>query len=133
MAKRVILETEHVVLWYHTDKKIVHHRFNSFVYGDPLRSCMMEGCELLEKHAATKWLADDRRNSALPEEDLEWTVEVWQPRAIEAGLTYFAVILPKKTVGRMNRERIIKKAEEAGVVVKTFSEPDEGLAWLRSQ
>ena len=129
----MILDNEFMTLWYHPDKKIIHHEFHKFTQGETLRDCLSAGAEQMEFKGAQKWLSDDRKNTVVGEDDMKWTSTVWRPRVIKAGWKYWALVLPEKTIGKMNMNRIIKDYGETGVTVQAFSDPDEALKWLEAQ
>jgi hypothetical protein len=127
-----VLNNDFATVLYHPDGKIVHHQFHKFIYGQAFRDVLTKGAEIFEQYGATKWLSDDRNNSALPAEDSEWAIQTWNPRVLQAGWQYWAVVLPVKIIGQMNMQRFIEMYSEMGVTVKAFSDPDEALAWLKS-
>jgi hypothetical protein len=133
MSETIIVDNEYVTLWYHPEHKVIHHQFHKFTYGEPLREAFTEGAKLMEKYGAKKWLSDDRKNSALTKEDMEWADTVWRPRVIKAGYKYWAIVLPEKIVGQMNLKQIIKqKYANLGITVELFNGPDEAMQWLKS-
>jgi hypothetical protein len=88
----------------------------------------------MKKNKAQKWLSDDRKNTLISQEDLNWTRDVWSPSAITAGWRYWALLPPEKAAGKLNMNRILKYyADNTDVTVKIFSNPDEGLKWLIDQ
>ena len=133
MSKTIVLKNTHLTLWIHEDTKIVHHRFSRFTHGDSFRNGMEAGLEVLKKYKATKWLSDDRKNSALPREDIEWSRANWGPAAIKAGWKHWAIVQPINIVGQMNIKKCIEIYTELGLNVKAFSDPDEALKWLEQQ
>jgi hypothetical protein len=133
MEKITILDNEYVTVWYHPEKKIVHHQFHKFLYGEPLREALTEGTNALKEYGAQKWLSDDRQNSALPAEDMEWATTEWFPKTKAAGWKYWAIVLPEKVVGQLNMKRIAKNHTEQGVITEFFTKPDEAMAWLEQQ
>lgn len=132
MMITTLLETDYATLWYYPEAKIVHHAFHKYIYGAQFRAVMRRGLDHFQEQRLTKWLSDDRRNSALPQADLDWSLEEWFPGMLEAGWKYWAVVLPENAVGRQNMERVINTYEERGLTIKTFSEPNEALEWLQS-
>ncbi len=132
MSKTTVLDNDYVTMWFHPEKKIVHHQFHKFIYGEPLRDTLMAGTRLLEKHQAQKWLSDDRNNAVLPEEDRNWGNANWFPQTIKAGWKYWALILPEKVVGQMSMKQLVDDYSKRGLSVRIFSNPDEGLKWLES-
>ena len=133
MNKELILDNEYITLWYYPQKKIVHHEFHKFSYGKTLHDALSAGAALLEEKGAQKWLSDDRKNTSLSKDDLNWTATVWRPRVIKAGWKYWAIVLPEKILGQMVMKRIIEEYANTGVTVKLFSDTDEAMRWLESQ
>ena len=133
MDKEVILDNEHMTMWYYPRKKIVHHQFHKFTYGKTLRDGLSAGAVMLEEKGAQKWLSDDRKNTGLGKDDMDWTATVWRPRAIKAGWKYWALVLPEKIIGQMSMKRIIAEYANTGVTVHVFSNPDEAMTWLEAQ
>jgi hypothetical protein len=129
----VILDNEYVTVWYHPEKKIVHHEFHKFVYGKAFRDALNAGAEAMQHYGAEKWLSDDRQNSALPQKDLEWGRSDWFPRVRAAGWKYWAIVQPENVLGQMNMEREARVNVDKGVTTALFRDPDEAMAWLERQ
>src|SRR5690348_10321375 len=91
----VLLESEYFSLRFYPETKIVHHEFRRFVYGEEFRRVLEKGLEVFERHGASKWLSDDRGNSAILPEDGEWALNAWAPRVMRAGWKYWAVVMPR--------------------------------------
>lgn len=132
MVPDTIINTDYATLWYHPDSKVVHHYFKTSVSGEQFRQVLNRGIELLEEHHAEKWLSDDRNNSALTPEDSQWAFSDWEPRVLQAGWRYWAIVLPQGIVGRMDMARNAAAIRDAGLCVSVFSDPDDALAWLQS-
>lgn len=133
MSKMTIIDNDFLSLWVYPDKKIVHHQFHKFIYGQPFRDGLMRGAAEMKKYSIHKWLSDDRKNSAVPEEDTEWSQQVWVPEVMRAGWKYWAIVQPEKMVGKMNMKRHAKTFAEMGVTVEVFDDPDKAMRWLESQ
>jgi hypothetical protein len=133
MPKKVLLDNEWVTIWYHGDTKIIHHQFHQYIYGEKFRECLNTGTEMMKKHGAKKWLSDDRNNAAMSKEDMAWTETDWYPRTIAAGWKFWAIVLPKNIIGKMNMDYIIKRAAAEGLTIRPFTDPDEAMEWLESQ
>jgi hypothetical protein len=133
MSKMIIIDNEFVTLWYYPEKKIVHHQFHKFLYGQAFRDDLNAGTELLQKYGAQKWLSDDRKNSALPKEDVEWAETDWFPRTKKAGWKYWALVLPEQVIGQMNMKRFIRDYSAQGLTVQVFSDPEAAMSWLEKQ
>jgi hypothetical protein len=85
MPAVTIIDNPFATLWYHPEKRIVHHRIHQFISGKAFRDLLLTGTEVLTKHQATKWLSDDRMNAVLRPEDVEWSHGHWFPQTALAG------------------------------------------------
>ena len=132
MNRETILETDYATLWYYPDTKIVHHQFHKFIHGEKFREVLEKGLEVFRERGASKWLSDDRKNSALPQADAEWGLGDWNPRVFKEGWKYWAVVMPDKVAGQMNLNRLMKENIDLGLTVKAFEDPEEAMAWLES-
>jgi len=133
MPAQTILDSDFVTMWYHADSNIVHHSIHKFISGQQLRSALSKGAELLEQHKCTKWLSDDRGNSALNTEDSEWAKTVWFPRCLKAGWKFWGIVQPKAVVGQMNIGRFVREYAALGITAAIFTDPEEALKWLEAQ
>lgn len=131
--KQVVLDSEFANVWVYPNKKVIHHQFKKYTYGDKLKDVLLTGLKTLEKHNCNKWLSDDRVNSALSQEDNEWSVKVWAPLAVKAGWKYWALVLPEKLIGKLYMKRVVADFAKMGVKVELFTSSEEGLAWLDKQ
>jgi len=100
MKVEKIIDSKNFSLLYYPDKKIIHHKFHYYVYGETLHKYLNAGIKIMKDHGATKWLSDDRNNPTLSPEDIQYGKEVWGPAAKEAGWKYWAIILPESIVGK---------------------------------
>jgi hypothetical protein len=132
MPTITIIDNENASLWFHHETGIVHHKFKKYMYGDDFKAVLNQGLEQLKNNGATKWLSDDRGNSALRPEDGEWAETDWAPRVLAAGWRYWAIVLPESIIGKMNMKQFIDRYAETPVTVKVFSDPNEALGWLEN-
>jgi len=125
-----IIQNEYATLVYHPDTKIVHHIFHKPIGGKEFRQVLDNGANALAQHQASKWLSDDRENSALSREDTEWSKTDWFPRAVKAGWKYWALVVPQDIIARMNMKEFVDSYVEQGLRIAVFSKPDEAMKWL---
>ncbi|MBP7282797.1 MAG: hypothetical protein KBA66_14540 [Leptospiraceae bacterium] len=132
MDKEIVLDNEYVTMWFHQDKKIVHHKYHQFLKGDYIRNQLNGGVDLLIKHKAKKWLSDNRNVGPHTADDTEWINTIWLPNAIKAGWKFWALVQPESVIAQMNLRTITKTFADMGVTVQVFSDPDIALKWLES-
>jgi hypothetical protein len=130
---KTILENEFATVKVYPEKKIIHHQFHKFVFGDAFKEVMLKAANAFQANRCTKWLSDDRGNSSLLKADTDWAYAVWEPKVLASGWKYWAMILPQKLIGQMNIKQISARYVEKGINFKVFSEPSEALAWLEKQ
>jgi hypothetical protein len=130
MERIVGLDNEYMTVACLPDLGVVHHTMHRFVVSSAFRAALEIGLELLRTHQATKWLSDDRANSALSKQDVTWLATDWEPRTIEAGWRYWAMVMPEAVFGKMIIQRRVAAANAVGLNARTFEEPDAALAWL---
>jgi hypothetical protein len=128
----VVLENESVTMQYHEESGILEHRFHKHVWGPTFREALNKGLEALQQHGGTKWLSDDRANAAVPQDDTDWALNDWFPRAQKTGWKYWAIVLPDHVIGQMNMKRFISTYSAKGVSVRVFDNPVPALAWLKN-
>jgi hypothetical protein len=126
-----VIENDFVTMRYHEDSGILEHQFHKHMWGETFRDALNKGVEALQKYGGSKWLSDDRANAALPQEDTDWGLNEWFPRAQKAGWKYWAIVLPEHVIGQMNMKRIISTYAAKGVVTRIFDNPAAAMAWLK--
>lgn len=86
--------------------------------------------ELIASHGASKVLGDDTALPTIHQEDQNWILKNWLPRARAAGLKAGASKKPSAYFGRKSVEAIHSfKLED--VALRSFDDLAEGRAWLR--
>jgi hypothetical protein len=130
---QTIVNNEYATLKLHSEKKIVHHEFHKFMFGDNFKNFMLKAADEFVKNRCTKWLSDDRGNSALRQEDLEWAQQNWEPKIFKAGWKHWAIVLPEKVVGQLSMKKLIDRYKQMGVSVNVFSDPNLAMSWLENQ
>ncbi len=133
MAEQVVIDNDIVTLKYHADTRIVHHEFHKFVHGEPFRSALSEGVELMKRNGGCKWLSDDRGNGALPSDDAQWAQTVWFPAVKAAGWKHWAVVMPTKVLGQLNMKQWVSQYAALGINSQVFDDPDKAYTWLAAQ
>jgi hypothetical protein len=133
MSEILIEKNEFATLWYHPEKKIVHHQFHKFIYGDVFRNLLLKGTETMKKYGANKWLSDDRKNPVLKTDDSDWAQANWFPLTLQAGWKYWALVQPEGAIAKINTDKLVKIYGEAGVIAKYFENPEDAMKWIESQ
>ena len=129
-TKETVLDLPEMTLWYHRDKRVVHHQMHKYPGASVLERVLDAGLATLTKYGARKWLSDDRKGGALPKSHHDWANEVWGPRAAAAGWRYWALVPPMELLGQANMSRLKETYSALGVTADVFADPYAALAWL---
>jgi hypothetical protein len=133
MPPIMVLDTPQITVRYYPENKIVHHEMHQYTHGKDFRDALMAGLDAMKRNGARKWLSDDRKNPVFNADDQQWAREVWSPAVIKAGWKYWAIVEPERALARARMEERAERYSQLGVTVKTFSDPEEALKWLKSQ
>ena len=131
--RQLILENEHVTLWYYPALKIVHHQMVQAPSSEEFRQLLTEGTDTLERFGAIKWLSDDRGNTLLKPQDEEWAQREWLPRVLRAGFKFWAIVLPNAAIGKLNMQRLATLHAQFGIVSRVETTPYPAFEWLKAQ
>ncbi|MEM6529023.1 MAG: hypothetical protein AAF653_12065, partial [Chloroflexota bacterium] len=123
-------ENEHVVMYYHEDTRIVHHKYQPTIKGEFIREQLTMGVELLKEHGANKWLSDNSLFNNLPEEDNQWIINDWFPEALQAGWKYYALVVPEDDMGKMNMVQFTSTFTSMDIAARVFVDADRAMEWL---
>jgi hypothetical protein len=132
-GRQLILENEHVTLWYYPELKIVHHQMVQPPSSEEFRELLGTGAKTLERFGASKWLSDDRGNTLLKPHDEEWAATEWLPRVIAAGFKFWGIVLPMPAIGKLNMQRIASEHARRGIVSRIETMPQAAFDWLKAQ
>lgn len=130
---KVVLENEHITLWYYPELKIVHHQMVMTPSSDEFRELLNRGAETLERFGAIKWMSDDRGNTLLRPDDEEWADSVWLPRVLAAGFKFWAIVLPATAIGKLNMQRLADQHARRGITSRIEKAPRPAFEWLKAQ
>ena len=133
MAKQIVYQSPAVTVWYHPESNIVHSHVHKFVTGKEFQDFLMAGYAALVKNKSKKWMSDDRSNSVLRKEDVDWGNANWFPKCVSAGWKYWAIVQPAKVLAAAPMERLVEDFKKFGVTSKFFSDTTDAMVWLESQ
>ena len=85
----------------------------------------------LRKHRCARILADCRRQKVLNPVDQDRANKEWLPRALAAGLKFFAVVVPTSVLADVNLKASLDKVPATALKVAYFATPEEARAWLK--
>jgi hypothetical protein len=85
----------------------------------------------LREHGGSRLLADCRLQRVLSSDDQQRANRDWVPRAVEAGLKRFAVVLPLSDMAAGHIQERLSEVSGPAFEVAYFTTVDDAEAWLR--
>jgi len=117
-------------IYYHGDIRAVHLDWSE----QATTTQFIEACDfslnLLVERKAFKMIADNSKVSNVSEDNQNWLIEDWFPRAVEEGFQYSAVIQSNKDSVKSALQLIVSKVSNKHVIVQYFEELSSAKAWL---
>lgn len=119
---------------YDAENKIVNCKISGNPSLDEFKETANSALHLIKKHKAKKMLNNIEELEVNSVENQEWTQNVWFPQAYEAGLTWFAFVMPDNIFGEVSARQTNEIAERNGdIVIEYFDSYSNALEWLKGQ
>jgi hypothetical protein len=119
-------------IYYNADLHIIQSRWKGiYVEGERLREIFNELINALKLRHASIIIADAREMLIITQQDQQWTIDDWYPRAIQAGFRYQGLILSKNTFNELTVKKISNKYDRAIITTQYFQSPSDALDWVR--
>jgi hypothetical protein len=133
MSKIVLMDNEYITIECPPDKKLIAHVIHKPMGEEQiqlLKDALNAGTAALGEYRATKWLSDDRKNGPLPPEMVHWGNTDWNPRTMQAGWKYWAVVVPQEIAAAGTLRPVIEMLYDLGLRMRVFTNIEEATAWL---
>jgi hypothetical protein len=122
-----------LIQWDETNQWILITRKEGIYVEGPDFIAGMEGLlKIVEAHRAQKILGDYSNMRVINREDQGYFIQDWAPRAYDAGLRYFAGVLPRGYAAQMSFKAVTDGLTWQGIKIALFEEVDEAQTWLKS-
>jgi hypothetical protein len=129
-AGKVYLETPYVLVRWDGDGPWVHVQWKAWAKSPEYREAQEMVILALRENHASRNLIDSKESRVVSEEDQQWLVEDWMPRAVAAGRRWTAIVLPASPLGRTIAENIDKHPQSSLTTVQHFETVEDAAAWL---
>jgi hypothetical protein len=87
--------------------------------------------EELSKYKVNKVLGDIKEMVLISQEDQEWLIGSFLPRAIAGGMEAVALLRPNHYFNKVAVETVAYKVNQEKLSIQFFNNAQEALAWLR--
>jgi hypothetical protein len=127
----IYYETSFLTIGWDDSINCVVSKSKGYAGGKEYRDALDKGLELLVQKKSHKWLSDAREGTVMSQEDAQWAMQDWRPRAAKAGLKWTALVLSESALQKMQLDRM-RRVEESLVETSYFDDIDKAKAWLGS-
>jgi hypothetical protein len=76
------------------------------------------------------WLIDARLSPVFQDEDVQWVIHDWTPRALTGGVTHMVFILPQIEWAAMGIDNYNDEASKAGMKVAYLADVESAKTWF---
>ena len=132
MTNITLYNSEYITVEYRPDNKLIYHTVHQPMSGQlPMfKEALNAGTAALQKYKVHKWLSDDRKNDALTPEGNEWSFGDWQPRTLNAGWKYWALVVPQTLAAAGTLLPVVDRLSRLDLRMMVFTNVEEAVVWL---
>lgn len=129
---KLYYENEHIRLRYDEELQLGVSEWKGFVSSNELRTTALRSLEFVNTHGITRWLSDRRKMKAIRQQDQQWTVEEFIPKALGSPLRRIATVVSEDMFNNMAIEQILKRSGGLGsIALRDFDNAPAAMEWLR--
>ncbi|WP_181307764.1 hypothetical protein [Rufibacter sp. XAAS-G3-1] len=105
--------------------------FEGFLKSPEFKQIAEDSLALVQKTGYSKILADTSRIKIIQRESQQWINEEWFPRAVKAGVTHMAFLIPQDYFGKVSVESTNKPMAQRGDIdIQYFTNEKSARRWL---
>jgi hypothetical protein len=129
-GSKVYLDTPYILVRWDGDGPWVYVKWKGWADGPEYRAAQEVVIVALRENHASRNLIDSKESRVVSDEDQEWLIKDWMPRAVAAGRRWTAIVLPTSPLGRTIAENIDKHPRSKLTEVAHFETLEDAAAWL---
>jgi hypothetical protein len=128
--RKVYLETPYVLVRWDPDGPWVYVKWKAWANSSEYRAAQEVILQAFRENHASRNLVDSTDRRVLSDDDQQWLVENWMPRAAAAGRRWTAIVMPTSALGRTIAENVDNRGRSRLFTIEHFETFDEAAAWL---
>ena len=113
--------------------RLVHVRWEGWANAAEFGALLDAEVRALKEHGGTCLLADCRLQRVLSPDEQQRANRDWVPRAVEAGLKRFAVVLPLSDMAAGHLQERLGEVSGSGFEVSYFTTVEDAEQWLQAE
>lgn len=101
------------------------------------REQALKQIEALQQYRAQGIIWDLREAEVITKEDQNWTVNTWQPMAVDAGYRRGAIVVPDSIFGQLSVKQVISRVQtfnrDTDLGIQYFSDVPSAFEWMKAE
>ena len=134
---KVYFETDFITIDYNEEHNAILQRWLIPPLSTEFREGLNTVIRAMEHFKTGKWVSDTCELGTVAVEDQEWIIADWLPRALEAGYSQIALIMPSEISldAELSQFSVEEVVEAAGDPVPTayFHNLESALTWISGE
>lgn len=128
----IIVSNAYITVEYVAARQLIYHTIHQPVNQQPdaFKDALEKGTDVLKEHGLCKWLSDDRKNGPLSQDILDWAMNGWYQRTIDAGWRFWGNVVPVELEAAGTLSPVIYQLNKMNLKMHLFTDLDQALAWL---
>ena len=112
------------------NSRCVYAEWKGFANSGEFRASSMRILEAVRATGAASLVSDNRRLEGVADQDQLWIRDAWTPLAVAAGVTRIAVVVPRRGLGKIASEQILRQVGMKAFSTRTFTTVSEAMEWV---
>ncbi len=128
---QIYFDSEFVNIAYREEDRVIIGAWKTTPTSEEFRTGMNYLLEAMMDFKTGKILADTIYMGAVHPDDQNWSATDWNRRAIAAGFSHNAIVVPSDIFTEMSVEAILDQVGDNGVVNRFFYNMPDALDWIK--
>jgi hypothetical protein len=107
-------------------------RMDEYAEGEEFRRYMDSIIDAMDATGSDRIIADTSEIPPLDQDDQQWSVVDWAPRAEDSGLEHMAMVMPESVVSEMSIENVVEMSDDT-INRELFDELEDAKTWIGRQ
>ncbi len=114
---------------------IILQEIKGFCLAKEIKELHCQIIDLVEKHKFTHLISDIIEVEGSFEETNEWFINVFNPKMVELGMNYEAIIQSKNIFSKLAAEELVENSQlkEIGYHMRLFDSVEKALEWFKEE
>ncbi|SKC54898.1 hypothetical protein [Ohtaekwangia koreensis] len=128
----IYYDQDYVVVYYSAEANAVVMRWKAASTSEEYRAALNVLLAAIEHFKTGKVIADTTHLGTIHPDDQAWSVTEWTLKAISAGYSHLAIVLPTEVFTKMSVEETMGQVTEI-LRFSYFEGMDAAIVWIKQQ